>query len=199
VDPTLGHGYWAYVPENYDPNVSHALVVWLQPKGDTLERTVAGKWQELCKERHLILLAPKAEDPSGWLTSEADTIKGYVREFLENYTIDRQRVVLHGLGNGAALAFYLAFDTRELVRGVAAVGGVLSGPVPENNAGQRLAFFLVGGAKDPDIEAIRGVPAKLREKKFPVAWRELPNEGHGYPPDAVIQELARWIDSLDRL
>ena len=25
------HEYWIYVPDNYDPNIGHALVVWLHP------------------------------------------------------------------------------------------------------------------------------------------------------------------------
>src|SRR5439155_19655800 len=27
------HQYWVYVPENYDANVAHALVIWLHPPG----------------------------------------------------------------------------------------------------------------------------------------------------------------------
>ena len=27
------HNYWVYVPEDYDPNVAYALVVWLHPLG----------------------------------------------------------------------------------------------------------------------------------------------------------------------
>jgi serine protease Do len=200
TDETSGRAYWAYVPEDYDPNISYALVVWLHPIGDPMEPAIRRLWPELCQKHHLILLAPKAENPSGWLTSEADFIKADIRALLQDYTIDRQRVVVHGLGNGADLALYLAFDARDLVRGVAAVGGVLSQPPKENAADQRLAFFLIGGAKDPVIEGIRATPQKLSEKHFPVRYREIADHGNGYVSDAeLLQELARWIDALDRI
>src|SRR5262249_40704640 len=32
-NPGRDHEYWAYVPEKYDPNVSHALLLWLHPVG----------------------------------------------------------------------------------------------------------------------------------------------------------------------
>jgi serine protease Do len=199
-DPALGRSSWLYVPENYDPNVSHALVVWLHPKGDTLEARIKELWQPLCDQHHIILLAPRAEHPTGWLTSEMDAIAADVRALLKTYTIDRQRIVLHGLGDGANLAIAMGFDARDLVRGVAAVGGVLHQPAKDNLAHQRLSFWLIGGARDPDIEAIRLVKPQLLANKFPVLYREIDGLGTGYLPDeADLAELIRWLDSLDRM
>lgn len=199
-DTTTGHSYWMYVPEDYDPNISYALIVWLHPKGDAMQEAILRVWRDLCKERHFILLAPKAENPTGWLTSEADAIEADIREAIANYTIDRQRIVLHGHGQGATLAYFLAFDARDLVRGVASVGGVPPAPPKANAAHQRLSFFVMAGAKDPDIEAIRATEPQLTQKKFPVVYREVPDQGSGYLVDAdFLRELVRWVDSLDRL
>jgi predicted esterase len=188
------------VPEDYDPNISYALVVWLHPTGDPMEEAIRRIWPELCKKHHFIVLAPKAENPTGWLTSEADSIKGDIREMLRTYTIDRQKVVVHGMGNGANLALYLAFDARDLVRGAAAVGGVLPIEPKESVAHQRLSFFLIGGAKDPVVEGIRASKPKLTEKRFSVLYHEIADHGNGYVNDAdLLRQLARWIDSLDRI
>jgi S1-C subfamily serine protease/predicted esterase len=199
-DPTTGHGYWVYVPEDYDPNISYSLIVWLHPKGDAMQEPILRVWRDICKERHFILLGPKAENPTGWLTSEADVITADIRELLANYTIDRQRIVLHGHGQGANLAYFLAFDARDLVRGVANVGGVPPAQLKENAAHERLAFFLLAGAKDPEIEAIRAARPRLIEKKFSVVYHEIEDQGSGYLVDAdYLRELVRWIDSLDRI
>src|SRR6185312_10338833 len=31
TDEALGRSYWLYVPDNYDANVSHGLIVWFHP------------------------------------------------------------------------------------------------------------------------------------------------------------------------
>jgi len=199
-DPATGREYWAYVPDDYDPNISYALLVWLHPRGDAMQENMLRIWRDLCKQHRIILLGPKAENPTGWLTSEVDSIKGDIREMLANYTIDRRRIVLHGLGNGATLAFWMAFDARDLVRGVATIGGVMQNEPKVNLAHQRLSFFLVAGGKDPDFEAIKANTPRLAEKRIPVLGHELAEHGNGYLNDAeLLRKLARWIDSLDRI
>jgi S1-C subfamily serine protease/predicted esterase len=200
ADLVSGRASWVYVPDDYDPNVSHGILVWLHPAGQPMDEVLKKTWRDLCNKHHLILLAPKAENPQGWLTSEADFVTHEIRKLQDTYTIDPQRIVLHGLGNGANFALYLAFDARDLVRGVASFGGILNGPPKENQPDQRLSFFLVIGAKDPNVEAIRAAKPALVEKHFPVVSHELADQGDGYVTDAsVLRELVRWMDALDRL
>ena len=65
------------------------------------------------------------------------------------YTTDKQRVIAHGMGVGGKMAYYLGFNERDLIRGVATTGAVLASPAKNNVANQPLAFFLVAGGKDP--------------------------------------------------
>ena len=84
--------------------------------------------------------------------------------------------------------------------GVAAVAGTLPQPPKENVAGQPLSFFLVGGDKDPQIEAVRAVPAKLKENHYPTLYQEIPNQGNGYISDlGVFEQFVLWIVGLDRI
>ncbi len=199
-DETSGRSYWMHVPEDYDPNISYALMVWLHPAGNPMAAPVQQAWKDLCKKHHIIVLAPNADNPTGWLTSEADAVKNDLREVLGQYTIDRQRVLTHGLGNGGDMALYVAFDTRDLIRAAASVGGVLQISPKDPAAGQRLSFYLVAGTRDPALENIRATRKKLEEKKYPVTFKEIPNLGTAYLEGAeAFAELARWIDSLDRL
>jgi predicted esterase len=114
------------------------------------------------------------------------------------YTIDRLRVVALGLGVGGQMAFYLGFRDRELFRGVATTGAVATQP-KSNEAGQRLAFFIVAGERDPLVKAIAEGRLKLVERGFPVSFREIANMGRQYLNEATLAELARWIDTLDKL
>jgi S1-C subfamily serine protease/predicted esterase len=194
--------YWTYVPEDYDPNISYALVLWLHPRGKGGERemeALAEAWADVCAERNVILVCPKAESETGWLASEADAVLGVAREVMDRYTIDRQRVVAHGMGLGGQFAFYLGLNARELIRGVATTGAALASAAKDNVADQRLAFFLVAGGKDPLRPAIAESRDKLQGHKFPVAYREVTDlAGQEYLDADTLDELGRWIDSLDR-
>lgn len=196
------HEYWVYVPDNYDPNIAHALVVWLHPAGQGKEKNaeaMAEAWEDLCGQYHIILLGPKAVNDTGWLVSEADFVREAIRDVSSQYTIDRQRVIAHGMGVGGQMAFYLAFNDRDTFRGVATTGSMLTSMPKQVQANQRLSFFLVAGGKDPRANAIKNSKDQLAAQKFSVVFRELPDMGHQYLNEEMLKELARWIDSLDRL
>lgn len=195
--------YWIYVPENYDANIAHAVLVWLHPIGKGTEKHAkefAGLWEDYCKEQHIILIGPRAQNDTGWLFSEADFVRDTVREVMTLYTCDRQRVVVHGMGSGGNLAFYLGFKARDLVRGVAVTGSSLSGQAADSVPAQRLAFYLVAGARDPLIASMAQTKVKLVDKKFPVVYRVMADKGHEYldADPGLLSEMARWIDCLDR-
>src|SRR5262249_19569883 len=123
-----------YVPENYDPNIAHALVLWLHParKLGKEAESIADVWEEYCTRHHIIMVGPKAENENGWIPSESDFVLQAVNEVMGQYTIDRQRVVAHGMGVGGQMAFYLGFSARDLIRGVATTGAVLTREPKEN-------------------------------------------------------------------
>lgn len=202
IDASGQRRYLLQVPKNYDPNVAHALVLWLHPADRGSDRELEGlaaAWEELCEDYHLLLVAPRAENETGWLASEADGVLQIVREVMDQYTIDPARVVTHGMGVGGQFAFYLGFTARNLVRGVATTGTVFTGQPKDNVATQRLAFFLVAGGQDPLAPAVAETKQKLAERKFPVIYREIPDMGPQYLDEETLAELVRWIDSLDRL
>jgi S1-C subfamily serine protease/predicted esterase len=195
--------YWTYVPDNYDPNVSHAVVLWLHPRGKGEERdmeAVAEAWKGLCEKHHLILVCPKADGETGWLASETEAVLGILREVQERWTTDTDRVVAHGMGLGGQFALYLGLNARDTFRGVATTGAALAGTPKDNVADERLAFFLVAGGKDPLKPAIAESKDKLVERKYPVTYREVAELGaQQYFDVATLEELGRWIDSLDRM
>ena len=195
------HEYWMFVPENYDPNVAHGLVIWLHAAGNGGKDAddVRNIWEDYCEKQHLILVGPKAENESGWVASETEFIVKAARDVIAEYTIDRQRVVVHGMGIGGQMAFYLGFNARDLVRGVATTSAVLATQPKDPVINQRLQFFIVAGGKDPLAKDISKGQKTLSEKKFPVMFREIPEMGKQYLDRKTLDELVRWIDAMDRL
>jgi poly(3-hydroxybutyrate) depolymerase len=198
---TLGREFWVYVPENYTPNVAHGLIVWLHPAGQggrDADKMVE-VWQQFCADQHYILMGPKSQNADGWVASETEGVTQDVREVLDGYTIDRRRVIAHGMGVGGQMAFYLGFNARDIFRGVATTGATLGTQPKDNVPNQPLAFFIVGGEKDPAIKDIARAEPALEEKRFPVIYRAIKDFGKEYMDQKTLIELCVWLDSLDKI
>lgn len=192
--------YWLYVPANYDPNVSHGLVVWFHPHGGAKDgEQRAQLFRAFCEEAHFIVMGPRASGSDGWVPSEADGVIQDVRAVMGQYTIDKARVVAHGAGNGGQMAYHLGFIARDLFRGVAVVGAALGTTPGDTVAGQPLAFFIAAGEKDPTLKQIEAGRAVLEGKKFPVVFRVVKDQGREGLDPKTFEEMKVWMDSLDRL
>jgi S1-C subfamily serine protease/predicted esterase len=194
--------YWIYVPEDYDPQIAYALVVWLHPVGKNKDSDIddlKDSWEDYCSKNHIIMAGPKAENETGWVASDAEFVNQVVQDVQGQYTTDRQRVIVHGMGLGGQLAFYLGFHNRDTFRGVATTGAVLANQVKEKLPTQPLSFYIIAGGKDPLAKSIAESRVKLTESKYPVIYREIPDMGAQYLDLETLEELVRWIDSLDRL
>jgi S1-C subfamily serine protease/predicted esterase len=193
--------YWFFVPGDYNPQISYALVVWLHLPGSFSDEDIdkfIDRWEDWCKENHIILAGPITEQEGGWSPSDTDLVLEAVRDASANYSIDKNRIVAHGSGSGGQMAFSLAFRARETFRAAATLGAVMTEPL-QNDPDQRLAFYLAAGDRDPVIKAIGETRAKLLANRFPVLYREFVNRGREYLDESALAELVRWIDSLDRL
>ncbi|MGL6075752.1 MAG: PDZ domain-containing protein [Fimbriiglobus sp.] len=201
TNPAAGREYFVYVPENYDKNVAHGIIFWLHrakpgaKEGEDLKAIFA----DFCEKHHFILVGPKSKNAEGWLPSETEEILQDLRTVIGTYTIDRSRVVAHGMGVGGQMAFYLGFNARDLIRGVATTGAALGTQPKEPVPGQPLAFFIVGGEQDPLIKTIAEAKPRLTEKKYPVIYRQLKDFGKEYLFDTTLEELKLWLDSLDKI
>lgn len=201
TNAALGREYWLYVPDNYDPNTSHGLIVWFHPskQGGKDGPAVARTFREFCEEHHFIIMGPTSTNAEGWVASETEGVMHDVKAVMGEFTIDKTRVIAHGMGSGGEMAFYLGFNARDTFRGVATVGAVLGTAPKENVANQPLSFFVAGGDKDPAIKDIELSKTLLAEKRFPVVFRKMQDAGKEYFDVKTFEDMLKWMDSLDRL
>jgi serine protease Do len=203
--PAADHTYWVYVPDDYEPNIAYAVVVWLHPAGKGKQNDIEdfiNSWSTFCDDNNVILICPQSDNPRSWTPGEADFVTQAVRSVASTYTVDMRRIVAHGMGVGGEMALYLGFHARTLFHGVATVAAHLSGNPREKIANQPLSFFLVVGGKDPQKPAVIATKDALLRFKYPVTYRE-PAIGVEYIDGKAgmptLEELVRWVDSLDRI
>ena len=195
--PEAPNGCIAYVPETYNAHVPYGLVVWLHPAGGFKEDELIKAWKPICEANDLILLAPKSAESARWQRTELEFIRKAIDDVAQKYNIDKTRIVVAGQDAGGAMAYLLAAQNRELIRGVAAINAPLPPTMraPTNDPVQRLAFFTTLAKKSPPLVAA-GIK-RLREAKFPVTQVDVGETPRPLNADELAQ-LARWVDSLDR-
>jgi serine protease Do len=151
----------------------------------------------VCEANDLILLAPKSAEAARWQRTELEFIRKALDDVMQKYNIDRARIVVMGEEAGGGVAYLLAAQNRELIRGVAAINAAMPPGMrpPENDPAQRLAIFTTTSKKaSPAVAA--GIK-RLREAKHPVTELDLGDSSRPLSADEFA-ELIRWIDTLDR-
>jgi len=203
ANAALGRNYWVFVPRTYNPNVAHGLVVWLHPAGREGRDAddMVNLFEDYCEDHNLIMVGPISTNKEGWVPSETEGVISDINAVLGQYTIDRQRVLVHGSGIGGQMAYYVGFNARDLIRGVATSGAVLASQPKDLVAAQRLQFFIAVGEKDPLVKDIVDGKPKLTERKYSVILKVLKERGKEYIAESPLdfRDMIIWIDSLDRI
>ncbi len=188
----------AYVPEGYRPEVPHGIVVWLHGPSGLDAKELVAHWKPLCDRHDLILLAPKSADPKRWQAADMAELQVFLRELMDKYGVDTTRAVVHGHETGGTAALRLGFAGNSPFRGVAVVDAAVAGRPPENDPALRRAFYLAWGRKSEQAGPLKELVARLRAMKYPVTLKDLGPQPR-YLTSEELAELARWIDTLDRI
>lgn len=198
--PEVANQCLAYVPQSYHPDVPHGVVLWLMEPGKFDRDALIERWRPLCEKHDLILLAPQPQDAARWLPTEVEFVRKALEDLLSKYQVDRNRIVAHGIRSGGAVAWLTAIGHRDLVRAVAPVDAAFPGRagLPANDPMQRLAVYVAVAKNSPLLAPISEQTARLRTMKYPVTVRQLDDDAQQLN-DQQAAELARWIDTLDRL
>lgn len=204
--PALDNTYYVYAPTAYDPNVACSVMIWLHPLGKNKEKDVedfVSSWTDFADDKNVVIICPINTNQRGWTAGDSAWIVEAVRTVGQTYTLDPRRVITHGMGQGGEMALYMGFHDRALIRGVAPVGAGLIGNPREKVINEPLSFFLVVGGKDPNKGSVTETKEKLIKFKYPTIHREITNMGveyiNGKAGVPTLEELVRWMDSLDRM
>ena len=189
--------YWAFVPDDYNAAHDYGLLVWVHPPGDTMEASIMRVWKRVAERRGLILMGPKAKSPRGFNQADSEYIRDCVADLQSKYSIDSDRVAVHGYKMSGLFAYHLAFNERDWVRGIAVASAPARVQIADNDPANRLLIYLHWCSGDGGAEAMQQSVEMLRQKKYPTTSRSVGDSETRYLNQDEVIELGRWIDMLD--
>ena len=179
-----------YVPESWDGRTPMALVVALHG-GHGHGRDFLWTWVRDARSRSVLLLTPTSLDRTWSLMGEdvdAEPLHGIVAHVTERYPVDRTRLLLTGMSDGATYALRCGAREDSLFTHLALLCGVVHPALVEAGGMARLCdrpVYHVHGALDwmfpvPTARLGRDL---LLEAGARLVYRELEDLSHTYPRD----------------
>jgi poly(3-hydroxybutyrate) depolymerase len=126
-------------------------------------------------------------------------LRRLVERVVQQYHVDPHRVVASGEAGGGAMAYLLALSNRDLFTGVATWSAAVPRTirVPTNQPTARLAILAGLPPDSRQLAQIRVGLKKLTDAGYAVSMLSQADPA-GRLTDDDRQQLARWIDTLDR-
>jgi phospholipase/carboxylesterase len=196
---TMRGGFSLYVPETYDAGTPLPLVVALHG-GHGHGRDFLWSWLREARDRAFVL-APTSRDRTWSIMGLPDVDAEPLRQMVEfvdgRYAVDRDRVLLTGMSDGATYALLCGLGDGMPYTHLAPACGALH-PFLLGNGGLQRArgrpIYLVHGALDwmfpvPTARMTRDVLASAGAR---LVYREIPDLSHTYPRE----ENSRILDWL---
>jgi phospholipase/carboxylesterase len=195
-------GFSLYVPEAWDGRAAMPLVVALHG-GSGHGRDFLWSWLREARSRGVLLISPTARDRTwsimGGEDVDADVLRQTVEAVAARYPVDRGRVLLTGMSDGATYALLCGLAEAMPFTHLAPVSGVLH-PFLFADGGLGRArgrpIYLVHGALDWmfPVATARQAREVLAAAGALVVYREIEDLSHTYPRD----ENPRMLDWLMR-
>lgn len=189
-----------YVPEQWDGQTAMPLVAALHG-GHGHGRDFLWTWLRAARSRGALLLAPTSRARTwsmvGGPDVDAEGLRGMVESVAARYPVDRARVLLTGMSDGATYALLCGLGEDMPFTHLAPACGVLH-PFLLANGGVARArgrpIYLVHGALDWmfPLHAARMTREALQAVGARVVYREIEDLSHTYPRD----ENANILDWL---
>jgi enterochelin esterase family protein len=215
--------YWVYTPPGYTATRKYPVVVLLHGFSDTSEAwSKYGRANFIMDSliassdvRPAILVMPygygipfsrvldirdDAEGEQNFLRFENSLIREVLPRVDSEYNVDRsaRKRAIAGFSMGANQAIRIGISHREIFSAIGAFAGAVAEPeknlpaIPEKEI-QKMRLLWVGFGKEDGAEEERRFFTTMKQKGFPVVWREYEG-GHGW--QVTQRQLVEFLKAL---
>lgn len=192
-------GFSLYVPEPSDGTSPVPLIVALHG-GHGHGRDFLWSWLREARSRGMLVLSPTSQDRTWSMMGpdvDAEPLREIVASVAARYPVDRQRVLLTGMSDGATYALFCGLREGMPFTHLAPACGVLHPALFVNGdlaRAQGRPIYLVHGALDWmfPVASARLTSQALQAAGARLVYREIEDLSHTYPRD----ENPRILDWL---
>ena len=193
-------GFSLFVPGSYDGSRPWPLVVALHG-GSGDGRDFVWTWLREARGRRFLLLAPTSQGPTWSLMGpdvDAGALRAMVAAVVERFAVDRERILLTGLSDGATYTLLCGLQEDMPFTALAPLSGVLH-PLNFANGNMERArgrrIRLVHGALDWmfPVHVARAAAAELEKAGAELVYREIDDLSHTYAREENDSILS-WFD-----
>jgi serine protease Do len=188
-----------YVPPSHDAGRPQAAILWLQSPGELKPDEIIRTLRPICDRDGVLLIIPKPAEAKTWERPELEYLRRLSEKIVAQYKIDPNRMVVCGQGAGGTIAWRLALQSRDIFHGIAALSAPLPRDIrlPQNEPTERLSIFAAIPASKENAVPVTLSLHKIDEAGYNVTTTTTTGTA-GQLSDDERNQLARWIDTLDR-
>ena len=166
--------------------------------------TTHPKWISRLEDQ-FVIACPSYPMGAWWSAQAERLILELIQKIQKIYAIDRNRVFLSGLSNGAIGAFWIGMNYPDRVAGVVPIAGGITERLMHFLVNLRnTPIYIVHGKNDPvfPVGYLRRVHRILSDMKYPAVYREHREmtSAHGghFMPKSEVTPLLTWLKSQQR-
>jgi predicted esterase len=184
-----------YVPVGFRSDRPTPLVVLLHGAGGNGD--MARTRFPLADELGFIILAPDSRDERTWdellgaFGPDQEFIGEALRLVLNAFTVDRKKIALAGVSDGASYALSLGVGSGDIFTHLIAFSAAFVLPLRVRG---KPRVFISHGTRDtvmPIEKTGRDVVRRLKALEYDVTYREF-DGGHSTPPE-IVREAFEWF------
>jgi len=183
-------GFSLYVPEDYEPERAHPLVVALHG-GSGHGRDFLMTWLVNARTRGAIVLSPTARERTWSLMGpdiDSPNIDGIVHRVRERWNVDPERLLLTGMSDGGTFCYVSGLREESPFTHLAPSSASFHPLLLEGTTRERLdglPVYLMHGALDWmfPVDIARTANQALSAAGARVLYREIADLSHTYPRD----------------
>ena len=210
LDNTL-QPYMVYIPENYDPQISYPLVIYLHGSASDETNIMARSLKFLVADG-FICLSPNARGPSNcysWDNAQ-DDISEAIDAVCQSYSIDKKKILLTGFSMGGYGVYRTYYETPDKFKALAVFSGhpnVANIWLGEDDlypnftkkeylkTFKDVPMFIFHGKEDRNCsyETTESIIENLKKAKAKVTFISEEDKGHEPPDEKTIQEYYKWV------
>ena len=158
--------------------------------------TIAKTWQSHCEAFNVVLLVPESTDEKKWDPRDFSFVVSAVDTLAQQVNFDRARVVIGGSKTGGAAASAMAFNQRDLFRGLVMIDSGLSRHAGNPKTSPVEPMMVLAGANGKRNEKQAESIAKLELAHFPL---EVEQKAAGTKIESWVEDVLAWVNSVNRI